>query len=193
MMGLQDGLDHALRALAALRERRDDWHALFLGDGDALPEMRRLAEALGVDDVVAFTGFVGHDVVRRALASADVCISPEPSSPLNDVSTLVKVAEYMAMARPIVAYDLPETRATAGDAALYAEASDPAGLAANLDLLLSDPVRRQALGRRGRERVERGLSWDSSVGSLYAAYERVLADLPIAFQPSRDARRASAA
>ena len=193
MMGLQDGLDHALRALAALRGRRDDWHALFLGDGDALPEMRRLAGELGLDDVVTFGGFVGHDEVRRALASADVCISPEPSSPLNDVSTLVKIGEYMAMARPVVAYDLPETRATAGDAALYAEPGDHAALAANIDLLLSDPVQREALGQRGRQRVEQGLSWSSSVRALYAAYDRLLASKPVALQPTPDIPRASAA
>ena len=193
MMGRQDGLDHALRALAALHERRDDWHALFLGDGEALPEMRRLARELDLDDAVTFGGFVGQDDVRRALASADVCISPEPSSPLNDVSTLVKVGEYMAMGRPVVAFDLAETRATAGDAALYAEPSDPAALAANIDALLSDPVQRRELGRRGRQRIEQGLSWASSVRSLYAAYEHLLASRPVAFEQTPDTSRASAA
>ena len=46
-MGPQDGVDHALRALAALRALRDDWHAVFIGDGDALPAMRALADELG--------------------------------------------------------------------------------------------------------------------------------------------------
>jgi glycosyltransferase involved in cell wall biosynthesis len=40
MMGPQDGIDHALRALAALRRRRDNWPAILVGDGDVLEEMR---------------------------------------------------------------------------------------------------------------------------------------------------------
>jgi glycosyltransferase involved in cell wall biosynthesis len=103
-----------------------------------------------------------------------VCLAPEPSNPLNDVSTMIKVAEYMAMARPIVAYDLPETRATAQGAALYATSGDPSELARCISLLLSDRERRSEMGTFGRRRVEQELSWKSSVPALLAAYERVL-------------------
>ena len=37
VMGPQDGVDHALRALALLKERRTDWHAIFIGEGDVYP------------------------------------------------------------------------------------------------------------------------------------------------------------
>ena len=67
-MGPQDGVDHALRALAELRVRADDWHAIFIGGGDVLDEMQALAGALGLSDVVEFTGRIpDEDVISHPL------------------------------------------------------------------------------------------------------------------------------
>jgi len=101
IMGPQDGVDHALRALAALRELRDDWHAVFVGDGDALPAMRALADELALGDHVEFAGWRGDDDIRLILSSSDVCLAPDPPSPLNDVSTMIKIPEYMALGRAV--------------------------------------------------------------------------------------------
>jgi glycosyltransferase involved in cell wall biosynthesis len=172
VMGPQDGVDHALRALAALRRRRDDWHATFMGSGDVLEEMRALAIELGLGDVVDFTGWVEHDFISRVLSTSDVCLAPDPKSPLNDVSSMVKISEYMAMSRPMVSYDLMESRAAAGDAALYAR--DEEDFARLLDELLDDPARRSSMGALGRERAEEMLAWEHQERSLLAAYDRAL-------------------
>jgi glycosyltransferase involved in cell wall biosynthesis len=170
----QDGVDHALRALARLRSRRDDWHAVFLGAGDALDAMRALASELGLADVVEFPGWAEDEQIVRLLSTADVCLAPDPRSPLNDRSTMIKVAEYMAMGRPLVAFDLPESIVTAGDAALFAPGNDEAAFAERIDALLDDPDLRSHLGRVGRERVEGHLAWRHSEAALLAAYEWVL-------------------
>ncbi|HET8606471.1 MAG TPA: glycosyltransferase family 4 protein [Gaiellaceae bacterium] len=176
VMGPQDGVDVALHALAHLRGLRSDWRAVLVGDGDVHREMVELARRLGLADVVEFTGFVHEpEGVRSLLAAADVCLAPEPKTPLNDVSTMIKIAEYMAMARPVVAFDLTESRVTAGDAALYAEPNDPASFAACIDVLLDDPGRRAAMGALGRERVANGLGWERSKRSLLDAYAHALA------------------
>jgi glycosyltransferase involved in cell wall biosynthesis len=172
VMGPQDGADHALRSLSLLRRRRDDWHALFLGDGDSLPDLKRLARDLGLDDVVEFTGWARDDKILRVLSTADLCLAPEPSSPLNDVSTMVKLTEYMAMERPIVSFDLPESRVSARDAAVYVPSADEVAFASAISELLDDPERRARMGAAGRERIERGLSWDASTERLLAAYDR---------------------
>lgn len=175
VMGPQDGLDLAVQALGHLRELRDDWHAVFVGDGDMLERVRELAHRVGVADQVEFTGFLHEDGgVRRVLASADVCLAPEPKNPLNDASTMIKIAEYMAMERPIVAFDLAESRVTAGTAAVYAEPNDPSSFARCIDGLLDDPDRRALMGAFGRERVENGLAWEHSQRHLLAAYARAL-------------------
>jgi glycosyltransferase involved in cell wall biosynthesis len=174
VMGPQDGVDHALRALAVLRERRDDWHAILVGEGDVLASMRTLAAELGLEGVVEFPGRLPDDDVIRILSTADVCLAPDPKNPLNDLSTMNKIVEYMAMARPLVSYDLVEARVSAGDAALYADANDPESFAACIDALLDDPERRRQMGAEGRSRVERDLSWRHSQRELLRAYERAL-------------------
>jgi glycosyltransferase involved in cell wall biosynthesis len=174
MMGPQDGLDHALRALAELRRRRDDWHAVFVGGGDAAAAARALAVELGLADRVEFTGLLPQPELVRILSGATVCLAPEPSNPLNDRSTMIKIAEYLALGKPVVCYDLPEARVSAGDAAVYARIDDSGDLAEAIDVLLSDPRRREAMAAAGRQRVETTLAWKYSEERLLAAYEHVL-------------------
>jgi glycosyltransferase involved in cell wall biosynthesis len=176
MMGPQDGVEIAVRALGHLAARRRDWHAIFVGAGEMLADVRRLATELGIDDCVEFTGFIDdQERIRRVLATADVCLAPEPKNAYTDISTMIKIGEYMAMARPTVSFDLTESRVTAGEAALYATPNDVASFARAIEELLGNPERRAAMGAIGRSRIERGLSWDHSKRALLAAYERALA------------------
>jgi glycosyltransferase involved in cell wall biosynthesis len=175
VMAPQDGVDRALRALRLLRERRDDWHAILAGDGEAYEDVRRLASELGLDDVVEFPGFIrDQNRVGEIVATADVCLAPEPKDPLNDVSTLIKIAEYMAAGKPVVSFDLHESRVTAGEAAAYAEPNDASSFAARIDELLDDPERCRRMGEVGRRRVEELYSWEHSKAALLAVYDRLL-------------------
>jgi glycosyltransferase involved in cell wall biosynthesis len=174
IMGPQDGVDHALRALAALRETRDDWSAVLIGDGESLPVMRALATELGLDDHVEFAGWRFDDDIRAILSTCDVCLAPDPPSPLNDVSTMIKIPEYLAMGAPVASYELREARVSAGDAAVYATPGDPAALGAAVAELLSDPERRAAMSELGLTRVRETLAWQHQVPHLLAAYDHAL-------------------
>jgi len=175
VMGPQDGVDYAVRALAELsRMRAGDWRAVFIGDGDARAACERLAAELGLDDVVEFTGRVSDEVLLDHLSTADVGLAPDPRNPLNDVSTMNKILEYMACGRPIVAFDLLEARRSAGEAALYATPNDEAEMARCINELLDDPDECRRRGGIGRERVEGELSWERSEQALLAAYEYAL-------------------
>lgn len=178
VMGPQDGVDYALRALAKLRDEfgRTDWHAVFVGSGDAFDAMVELSRQLGLSDQVEFTGRIPDADLVRYLSTADVCLSPDPRNPLNDVSTMNKVLEYMAMGRPIISFDLREARVSAGDAALYAPANDEAEFAKLIALLLDDPEKRAQMGKIGQERISGQLSWRNSQASLLAAYAAACRD-----------------
>lgn len=177
VMGPQDGVDYALRSLARLRDEhgRADWHAVFVGGGDTFDAMVALARELGLDDCVEFTGRIPDEDLMRYLSTADVCLSPDPRNPLNDVSTMNKVMEYMAMSRPIVSFELREARVSAGEAALYAPADDESEFAKLIARLLDDPEERRRMGEIGRERVAGPLSWEHSKIALLAAYEAAVA------------------
>jgi glycosyltransferase involved in cell wall biosynthesis len=177
VMGPQDGVDYALRALASLRDDlgRDDVQAAFIGHGDAWDDLVALAHELGLDDRVEFTGRLPDEDVARYLSTADVCLAPDPKNPLNDVSTMNKIVEYMAMSRPLVSFDLIEARVSAGEAALYATPNDEREFARLVAELLDDPERRAQMGALGRRRVEQELSWDHSRTQFLKAYETLLA------------------
>ena len=84
-----------------------------------------------------------------------------------------KVVEYMAMAKPLVSFDLMEARVSADRAAVYVPDNDEAAFARAIDQLLDDPVRRREMGRYGRDRIARELSWDVSEKSLLDFYARL--------------------
>jgi glycosyltransferase involved in cell wall biosynthesis len=176
VMGPQDGVEYALRAVKVLRDQfgRNDFHCIFMGSGDAFGDMILLCNALGLDDTVEFTGRVPDEFVQRCLSTADVCLSPDPMNPLNNVSTMNKVVEYMAMGRPIVSFDLHEARVSAGAAADYVEPNDEYAFAEAVSRLLDDLPRRREMGEFGRRRVEEQLSWEVSRRTLVACYERLL-------------------
>jgi glycosyltransferase involved in cell wall biosynthesis len=177
VMGPQDGVDYALRALAKLRDEvgRTDWHAAFVGAGDTFDAMKALAVELGLADAVEFTGRISDEDLLRYLSTADVCLAPDPTNPLNDVSTMNKIMEYMAMSRPIVSFDLREARVSAGEAAVYAPANDESSFAKLISYLLDSPEDRRRMGEIGRERVAGPLSWERSRLALLAAYEAAIA------------------
>jgi glycosyltransferase involved in cell wall biosynthesis len=175
-MGVQDGLDYLLRALRYLVYDlgRTDVFCVLIGKGDARAHMKQLTAQLGLDDYVWFTGWVTDDELVRYLSTADICVDPDPSNPFNDRCTMIKMTEYMALAKPIVAFDLPEHRYTAQGAALYAKSNDELEFARALVQLMDDPAQRRAMGASGRQRIESELAWHYSVPHLLSAYHKVL-------------------
>lgn len=174
-MGVQDGVDCLLRALHHLVSDlgRKDFFCLLVGDGDAMESLKSLAAELQLTERVLFTGWVESAAVPQYLSTADICVAPEPSNPYNDRSTMIKIMEYMAMAKPIVAFDLPEHRVSAETAAIYVPGNDESAFAQALAQLMDDPARRHAMGFAGRQRVENALAWRHSAPHLLAAYRSV--------------------
>jgi glycosyltransferase involved in cell wall biosynthesis len=175
MMGPQEGIDVLLRAIRhlAVSQGRRDFHTRIIGDGTVLDEMRRYAASLKINDVVTFTGYAEYPEVMEGVASADLCLCPDPKTPLSDKCSLVKAVEYMSVGRPFVAFDLEEVRYSAGDAALYASPNDEEDFAEKVGYLLDNPELRNTMGNAGRERVLRSLAWEHSKEALIAAYDEV--------------------
>jgi glycosyltransferase involved in cell wall biosynthesis len=172
VMGKQEGIDYLLIAAAHIVHelRRTDVHFGLVGGGTSLDEMRKLARQLGVEEYVTFTGRVPDDAMLAMLNTADVCVNPDVANAMNDISTMNKVMEYMALGKPIVQFDLAEGRFSARAASLYARRNDPFDLAFKIVELLDDPERRRAMGAYGRRRVENELEWRYEAPKLLAAY-----------------------
>ncbi len=150
---------------------RTDIHFGIVGSGSELPNIRRLASDLKIDDHFTFTGRVPDETLLEYLNTADVCVNPDEHNPMNDSSTMIKIMEYMALSKPIVQFDLCEGRAE--EASLYARPNDAIDFAKKIIELLDDPAKRASMGRYGRERVERQLAWKHQAPKLLAAYDRL--------------------
>ena len=126
VMGPQDGVDIVVRAADIVVHQlgRDDIAFTLIGSGDCFDDLVALRDELGLAGHVEFTGRAPDELVARILSTADVGLSPDPKNPLNDVSTMNKTMEYMAFELPVVAFDLRETRVSAGDAAVYVRPND---------------------------------------------------------------------
>ncbi len=171
----QDGVDYLLRSLRYLYHdlKRTDFHCVVMGSGDSLADLRAMSKDLKLEACLELTGFVSEEDLKANLAAADICVDPDPSSPLNDVSTWIKIMEYMAFSKPIVTFDLKETHFSAQKSALYVPPNDEQAFAQGIARLMDDPALRKEMASFGRCRVERELQWSVVGKNLLSAYEHV--------------------
>jgi glycosyltransferase involved in cell wall biosynthesis len=156
------GVETVLQALPALL---DDFPTLELdvvGDGSALPEFKRLAEAMGLNGRVVFHGGVDHSSVMKLLQEADLFCFPTKSEGFPKV-----VIEAMACGLPVITTRVSALPRIIGDGAgLLLDENTPAALAAAVRECLADSDRYRAMSEQAR-RVARGYSlerWRDTIG-----------------------------
>ncbi len=175
VMGPQDGVDYALRAIRhAIDLGLADTAFAFIGAGDSYDDLVAQHKELGLEDYVSFTGRISDEELKLYLSTATFGIAPDPKNPLNDVSTMNKIVEYMAMSLPVVSFDLKESRYSAGEAAVYIANDDAKAMGAAMKALVLDEAGRKRMGEIGRKRVESMLAWDYSKRVLVECYDRLL-------------------
>jgi glycosyltransferase involved in cell wall biosynthesis len=174
-MSTQEGLDILLDVADYIKRMgRNDVHFTCVGGGPGLATLRQMVKDKSLADTVTFTGRVSEAELLDVLSTADVCVNPDKPCEMNDISTMIKIMEYMALGKPIVQFDLKEGRFSAQQASLYSSNQNQvADFADKILWLLDHPDERKRMGEFGRRRVEKELAWEHSVGNLVAAYERI--------------------
>jgi glycosyltransferase involved in cell wall biosynthesis len=175
VIGEPEGIDLLLESVKHIRggRNRDDVQFVIVGSGPKLEEVKKLAMAFELDELVTFAGRVDDATLFTILSTADVCVNPDRPNTMNDKSTMNKIMEYMALGKPIVQFDLTEGCVSAGDASLYARNTDTAEFGDKILELLDDPVRRDRMGVFGQKRIRDELAWDHETANLLGAYEKV--------------------
>jgi glycosyltransferase involved in cell wall biosynthesis len=173
-MNVQEGLDILVNVAAHIKKQgRRDIQFTCVGGGPDLPRLREMVTELEVADIMNFTGRVPEKDLLEILSTSDVCVNPDKPCDMNNISTMIKIMEYMALGRPIVQFDLKEGRFSAQDASLYADSDRQVeDFAANIVYLLDHPDERARMGEFGIRRVKEALGWGFSVPHLIAAYNR---------------------
>jgi glycosyltransferase involved in cell wall biosynthesis len=178
VMGPQDGVDIAVKAADIVVHDlgRDDIAFTLIGNGDCFDDLVALRDRLALNGHVEFTGRAPDELVKRVMSTADAGLSPDPKNPLNDVSTMNKTMEYMSFELPVVAFDLVETKVSAGDAAVYVhptgnQEQDVRAYARAIVDLVDDEPERLRMGKLGRARVEEDLAWTHSERAYVGVYD----------------------
>jgi glycosyltransferase involved in cell wall biosynthesis len=176
VMGRQEGIDHLLEAVRFIvHERgRTDVQFVLVGGGTELEAMKEFASRLELDGFVTFTGRVPDEEMLSALNTADVCVNPDIPNEMNEKSTMNKIMEYMALAKPIVQYDLLEGRFSARDASLYARPNDIRDFASKIEQLLDDPGLCRRMGEWGHDRIVKELNWEIEAPKYLRVYDSLL-------------------
>lgn len=175
VMGRQDGVDKIIEAARYIIKeiKRTDVGFILIGKGEEYERLIEMTQNLELSNHVKFTGRVDDSTAIEILCTADVCLAPDPPGPLNDLSTMNKVMEYMALGKPIVSFDLKETRFSAQEASIYAKGDDPTEFARGILYLLENSDLRKKMGEYGRKRVETELRWEKQIENLYRVYKHI--------------------
>jgi glycosyltransferase involved in cell wall biosynthesis len=167
----QKGVDCLLRAYAPLAARAE---LVIAGRGPSEPDLRALAQTLGIDGRVRFVGSLGSRDVAALMADLDVLVLPSRTVP-NWAEQFGRVlVEAMACEVAVVgssSYEIPHVIADAG---LIFPEDDVAALTERLSRLLDDPAMRRALARKGRERVLAHYTQERIAADTYAVWRAVL-------------------
>ena len=176
VMGSQDGIERLIDAWALVVAQPDlaDATLELVGDGEARSGLEAQVDRLGLGARVRFHGYLPPTEFVPILAACRLTVSPDPPTPFNDVSTMVKVLDSLVIGRPVVAFDLQESRRLIGDAGVIVDDPTPEALADAIAALLRDPAETERLAALAAARPEAlAMGWDHSARALRKAYDRL--------------------
>lgn len=174
VIGVQEGLDLLLESVKHLISKRQDVQFAIVGGGTSLEDVKKMASDMGLGEYVDFYGRVSDEKLLDVLNTCDVCVNPDKPTEMNNLSTMNKIMEYMALKKPIVQYDLKEGRASAQNASLYAKNNNTADFADKIMWLLDHEKESIEMAEYGYNRVLDKLSWDHESIKLINFYAKVL-------------------
>lgn len=172
VIGQQEGVEYVLDCAKYIKERENNVFWGIVGGGPHLEALKQKAKDMGLEDCVEFTGRAPDQQMLDYLNTADVCVNSDTYNSMNDKSTMNKILEYMALAKPIVQFELTEGHYSAQDASLYAEQNNHVDMAEKIIYLLQNPDLRKKMGEYGRNRVVNELSWEHTSKALLEGYEK---------------------
>jgi len=151
-------------------------HAVFLiiGDGYMAGQLKYFARECNRISSVIFTGSIPHDLIPQYIGASDICVASFEDNEVTVCKSPLKIAEYLACGKPIVASLVGEVRNMVGGAGLLVEPGDRWALSEAIITLLENPQLRHQMGLRARRRAETKYNWSETAENLIRAYEKAL-------------------
>jgi glycosyltransferase involved in cell wall biosynthesis len=172
-VGEQEGIDLLLQSAKYIVDKRQDIQFAIVGGSTIMDTLIKWRNELGLKDYVDFYGRVPDQLMLDILNTADVGVNPDKPTEMNNISTMNKIMEYMALKKPIVQYDLKEGKYSAQDASFYVKLNDVNEFGDRICYLLDNPDKAKEMGEFGYNRVVNELSWEHEKKNLLNIYRRV--------------------
>ena len=174
------GLERLVESFALTLTEVPNAKLLLVGDGRARPTIEAKIAEMGLESAVIITGLVPQDHVPRLLAATDVAVLPYPQLPRELWFSPLKLYEYMAAGKAIVASSSGQIAEVIQDGhnGLLVEAGNVADLTQATLSLLKNPAERSRLGRNARHQAVMQHSWDQYIKRLEEIYLSVLRRYP---------------
>lgn len=175
VIGEQEGIDLLLESAKYVVDKRKDVQFAIVGGGTDVEKLKQLSKEMGLSEYVDFYGRVSDEILIGILNTADICVNPDKPTEMNNLSTMNKIMEYMALKKAIVQFDLKEGRFSAQKASLYAANDSTDDFAEKIIYLLDNEKIRNEMGEYGYNRVLTELSWEYESKKLVNVYKQLLA------------------
>jgi glycosyltransferase involved in cell wall biosynthesis len=176
VMGQTDGVDNIILAVEHIVKimGRDDIYFILIGYGDEFANHIKLIKKLEIENYIKMPGRLPDNEVLEILSTSDVCLAPDPANGLNEFHTMNKIMDYMRCGKPIISFDLHESRYSAEEAAIYIENNDVIKFGEGIIFLLNNDEKREKMCKYGMERVNNLLKWELSEKILVENYKRLI-------------------
>ena len=167
------GLIHMVDAMPQILKERGDTVFLVVGGGKEKEALEKRTRELKLKDNVIFTGWVDYEKVPVHINVGDVCVAPLAEGRERSGSSAIKIYEYLACGRPVVASDVPylDFLENEGCGLLFPK-GDVQALAQAVLLFLKDPERIRNMGTAGRAFVVENGSWASTAQRIVQLLEK---------------------
>jgi len=163
-----------IKAARIVADIRRDVTFMIVGEGYRLMELKKLAEELNVHKYFIFAGGVSHKEIPHYIADADICVACFEDNEITRCKSPLKIAEYLAMNKAIVASNVGEVRKMVGGAGLLVEPGNKHSLAEGITKLIVDDNLRENLAKNSRYKSEKTYNWTITAETLLAAYQKAL-------------------
>ena len=176
-LGQLNGAQYAemfIKAFCVLVKNSIETDFMIVGDGVKANELRALAKRLKLDQKIIFTGAVEHDEVPGYIAASDITVACFEDNEITRCKSPLKIAEYLASGKPIVASDVGEIRDMVNGCGILTKPGDAYSLSRGIIKLLSDEQLRKELGSNARKRAEDKYNWTATAENLLSAYKLAL-------------------
>ena len=176
-LGQLEGAAHASRLIEAaplVYSQTYNCQFLFAGGGEQLGALRKQAEESPVRSILKIAGYISYDKIPAIVGAADICVACFDNNDAAKAKSPLKIAEYLAAGKPIVASNVGEAPWMIENCGIVTEPENPIELAEGILSYTADPNRRRSDGLKARQRALDFFTWEKGTETLLKAYTRCL-------------------